>query len=111
MTKKMQITLDVSKMKGLKKSRAFKNGQGETVTIDEIKLEVVPLKEEKVVFSTDKYDLVKTHFIVVPQTKEQRDAKEQSIFVGDGLVTRWKNDDQPTQSTNPLLQDDEDDIF
>lgn len=49
------------------------------------------MKEPKVIFSADKYDLVKTHFAAAIQTKEQRDAKEPSLFIGEGITTVWKN--------------------
>lgn len=104
---KMTITLDTAKLKGLTKERTFNTRDGEPVTVKELKLEVVEVKEPKVTYSTDKYDLVKTHFVSVPQTKEQRDAKEATIYVGEGITTVWKNEIPVVQEAK-IVEDDED---
>lgn len=108
MSKKITVVLDANKLKGTAKERTFKNREGEQVTVKEIKLEVVPVKDTKTVYSTDKYDLVKTHFVALPQTTEERNQKKPTVFVGDGITTVWKNDDKP--KGNNFL-DDDDDIF
>ena len=106
MSKKITITLDVSKLKGLTTERSYNNSQGEKVTVKELKFELVPVKQEKVIFSAEKYDLVKTHFACKTQTKEEREAKAETVFLGDGLTTRWKNE-TPT-ITEAVVVEDED---
>lgn len=95
---RIQVTLDANKLKGLSKKRTFNTQDGEK-TVMEITFDLVPVKEQKVLKSTDKYDFVKTHFAAAPQTKDQRDAGEPTVFLGDGFTTIWKNDNQSNNST------------
>lgn len=108
MANKITITLDTQKLKGIAKDRTYNNRNGEPVTVKELKFELVEVKEPKVTYSTDKYDLVKTHFAALPQTKEEREAKAETVFIGEGITTVWKNDDK---TANHLLQDDDEDLF
>ena len=98
---KIQITLDADKLRPLIKNREYTNRNGETVTVREVKAELVPLKEEnqKVVHSTDKYNLVKTHFVSAIQTKEERERKDPTVYVGEGFITVWK-DNAPSQTAD-----------
>ena len=107
---KIAITLDASKLKGLAKDRTYNNRNGEPVTVKELKFELVEVKEPKVTYSTDKYDLVKTHFAALPQTKEERDAKADTVFIGEGITTVWKNE-TVTEAKVITDKDDDDDIF
>lgn len=107
MANKIMITLDASKLKGLAKDRTYNNRSGEPVTVKELKFELVEVKEPKVTYSTDKYDLVKTHFAAIPQTKEERDAKADTVFIGEGTTTVWKNDTPVVQEAKVVEDDDE----
>lgn len=102
---KIQLTLDAAKLRPLVQQREYTNKDGEQVVVQEIKIEVVPLKEEnqKVVYETDRYRLVKTHFAVAPQTKEEREAKAPAVYVGEGIVTVWRDNEavSSTQTTQP----------
>jgi len=89
---KITITLDTSKLKGLSKDRTFNTRDGQAVTVKELKFELVEVKEPKTIHSAEKYDLVKTHFAAALQTKEQRDANEPTLYIGEGITTVWKND-------------------
>ncbi len=83
---KILITLDLSKINKSKITpRTFTNKDGQEITAKDYKMEVIPLKESKVVKQGDGWNLVKTHFIVEGQTKEERDNKKESVFIGDGL--------------------------
>lgn len=114
MANKIQVTLDTAKLKGLATERTYKNREGEEITIKELKFELVEVKEPKVTYSTDKYDLVKTHFAAAVQTKEEREAKAPAVYVGEGIVTVWKNSGQsdagavtaPSTTPAPATQDD-----
>ncbi|RTL01712.1 MAG: hypothetical protein EKK57_03840 [Proteobacteria bacterium] len=107
---KIQVTLDVSKLKNQSIERTYKNRDGETVTVKELKFELVPVKEPKVIYDGEKHQMVKTHFAALVQTKEQRAAKEPSVFIGDGFTTVWKNE-QPVIQDAEIVQDDNEELF
>lgn len=108
MANKITITLDTAKLKGLAKDRTFTTKDGQ-VTVKELKFELVEVKEPKVTYSADKYDLVKTHFASLLQTKEERDAKAPTVYIGEGITTVWKNE-TPTVTEAKVVEDD-DDLF
>lgn len=78
--------------KKLLETRTYKNKDGEEVKLTEIVFELIDLKPEKqkTIYSHEKFDLVKTHFAVKRQTKEERDAKADTLFVGEGISQIWK---------------------
>lgn len=89
---KILITLDFGSIKNSHiKSRTYKGRDGE-VTRKELNLEVVPLKESKVIKDADTWQLVKTHFVAIQQTKEEREQKLPTVFVGEGKMFIDKND-------------------
>ncbi len=88
---KITVTLDATKLRNLVSKREFQNKKGETVQVQEVKFELVPLKENKTIHTGNGYSLVKTHFASVIQTKEEREAKAETIFIGDGITTVWDN--------------------
>jgi hypothetical protein len=91
---KIQITVDASKLRKLVSKRSYQNKQGEQVEVQEVKFELVPIKEEnqKVLFEKDNLQIVKTHFAVAIQTKEEREAKTPPNYIGEGFTQVWKND-------------------
>lgn len=86
------ITLDAAKLRQLVSKRTYKNKDGQEVEVQEVKFELVEVKEPKTVYTADKYELVKTHFAAKVQTKEEREAKADTVFLGDGITTVWNND-------------------
>jgi len=94
MSNKIQITLDATKLRNLVSKRTYQNKQGEQVEAQEVKFELVPMKEEnqKVIYEKDNLSIVKTHFAVAIQTKEEREAKAQANYIGEGFTQVWKND-------------------
>ena len=106
MANKIQVTLDVAKLKGIAKDRSYQNRNGEQITVKELKFELVEVKEPKVTYSTDKYDLVKTHFAAALQTKEEREAKAPSNFIGEGITTVWRNE-MPTVTEAKVVEEDD----
>ena len=50
------------------------------------------MKQEsrKVLYDGDKLQMVKTHFAVKPQSKEERDAKQDVVYVGEGVSYEFK---------------------
>lgn len=87
---KITIKLDVTKINKTKiVPRTFQNKNGETVSVKELTLDIVPLNEIRLLKDTDTYQLYKTHFVAEQQTKEEREAKMKSKIVGEG--TMFKN--------------------
>jgi hypothetical protein len=92
MSNKIQVTLDATKLRNLVTKRNYKNKDGQDVELQEVKFELVPVKEPKTIFTKDNMRIDKTHFACVIQTKEHRDAKAPTIYIGEGFSTIWLND-------------------
>lgn len=107
----IQITLDASKLRNLVSNRAYKNKEGQDVQLQEIKFKLVEVKEPKTIFTSDKYKINKTHFACVIQTKEEREAKADTIYIGEGFTTIWNADNVQVHqaeviSPKPVVEDD-----
>jgi hypothetical protein len=92
MSNKIQVTLDAQKLRNLVTKRTYKNKEGQDVELQEIKFELVAVKEPKTIFTKDNMRIDKTHFACVIQTKEEREAKAPTIYIGEGFSTIWLND-------------------
>ncbi len=91
MNQKISLTINVSKIDKSKiVKRNYKNKEGQEVTITEMKLDVIPLKEARVVKVTDDYTIFKTHFVAEQQTKEEKENKVKSNIIGDGIIFEKK---------------------
>ena len=88
---KIQVTLDAAKLRNLVSKRQFTNKSGEVVDLQEVKFELVEVKEPKQIYEKDNMKIMKTHFACVIQTKEQREAKADTIYIGEGFTTVWNN--------------------
>lgn len=100
---KISITLDLSKIDKTRiVPRTFTNREGVEHTAKEYKVELVPLKESKLVAQGDWGKMIKTHFVAQAQTKEEREAKKPSIYVGDGF--KFERPEEPAAA--PLTKDD-----
>ena len=98
---KINVTLDVSKISKDKiVSRTFKNRDGEEVTVKEYKVELIELKAPKFVKEGEGWKMIKTHFVVEAQTKEERANKVDQNFIGDGFVFEEKS--SPTNEFQQL---------
>ncbi len=107
----IQVTLDASKLRNLVSNRAYKNKEGHDVQVQEIKFKLVEVKEPKTIFTSDKYKINKTHFACVIQTKEEREAKADTIYIGEGFTTIWNADNVQVHqaeviSPKPVVEDD-----
>jgi hypothetical protein len=96
----MKISLEINlsaidKTKIIDKS--YKNKDGVTVNEKIYKLDLVELKEKKLVTAGADWIMNKTHFLVEPQTKEQREKKEKSKFLGSGFVFERKEQELQEQ--------------
>lgn len=88
---KISVTLDASKLRNLVSKRTYQNKEGQQVEVQEVKFELVEVKEPKEIFKKDNMRIVKTHFASVIQTKEEREAKAPTIYIGEGFTTIWDN--------------------
>lgn len=85
---KLTLTIDINKLdKERINLRTYTNKAGEEVTVKEYKIDVVPLKETKLIKEGtsqkgDKWRLVESHFACDSQTKEEREQKKQTNFIG-----------------------------
>ena len=111
MSKKISVSLDATKLRNLVSKRTYKNKENVDVQVQEVKFELVPVKEPKTIYTAEKYRIDKTHFASVIQTEEEREAKAETIYIGDGFTTIWNNAEQPAQVFNvvPVSETNEDD--
>lgn len=92
---KIQVTLNAESLRTLVTKRSYENKNGETVHVQEVKFDLVPIREEnyKTIFEKDNFKIVKTHFAAAIQTKEEREAKKETFYIGEGFSHIWNNDD------------------
>lgn len=96
---KISIKIDLSKIDKTKiTERTYTNKEGKEVTVKELALDIVPLKEKKVIKEGDTWTMVKTHFVAEPQTKQERDNGQPSVILGDGIVFENKGESTPPQA-------------
>lgn len=86
---KITITLDATKLRNLVIKREFDAKDGTKMQVQEVRFELVEVKEPKTIHEGNGYKLQKTHFASVIQTKEEREAKAETIFIGEGVTTLW----------------------
>lgn len=91
---KIIVTLDATKLRTLVQKRQFDAKDGTKMEVQEVKFELVEVKEPKVIFKGNGYELQKTHFASVIQTKEEREAQAETIFIGEGITTIWVQREQ-----------------
>jgi len=103
---KIQVTLDATKLRPLVSQREFQNKAGETVQVQEIKFELIPVKEPKTIYTGKGMRIDKTHFACVVQTKEEREANTPTVYIGEGFSTIWDNA-QPVFNAVPISESQE----
>lgn len=106
---KITITLDATKLRNLVTKREFDAKDGTKMQVQEVRFELVEVKEPKIIFEGSGYKLQKTHFASVIQTKEERESKAETIFIGEGVTTIWEQKEQVFSSTT-VTEDAIDDI-
>lgn len=108
---KIQVTLDATKLRNLVSKRNYQNKNGEQVELQEVKFELVPMKEPKTIYTKDNMRIDKTHFACVIQTKEQREAKADTIYIGEGFSTIWGSDKkEEVHNATPIKDEPTDDL-
>jgi len=87
--KKLSLRIDVTKINKAKiLPREYQNQAGETVKEMNLNVEIIPVKDEKVVKSTDTYTLVKVGFIAEKSTKKEDGTYENGTIIGDAFEYR-----------------------
>jgi len=105
---KIAITIDVKKIpKASIVDRAFFDKSNKEVVVKELKLDIVPLREAKLIKEGDTWSMWKTHFVAIPQTKEQREAKEKSLIIGDGIMFKSKKVEEEKVIQQDEIKDDD----
>lgn len=85
--KKISITVDLTKIDKAKiYENKFTTKDGVEVTQKLYKMDVVPVKEKKVVNRGENWEAIKTHFVSEGQTKQEREAKAETVFLGEGIT-------------------------
>ncbi len=105
---KIQITLDASKIRSLISNREYTNKGGEIVKLQEVKFELIEVKEPKTILTKDTYRIDKTHFACAIQTKEERDAKAATVYIGEGFTTIWTNAEKAVEKKDDGIKVDDD---
>ena len=107
---KIQVTLNAENLRTLVTKRSYENKNGETVHVQEVKFELVPIKEEnyKTIFEKDNFKIVKTHFAAAIQTKEERESKKDTFYIGEGFSHIWDNSETVEVEEVVASDDDED---
>ena len=106
---KITITLDATKLRNLVTKREFDAKDGTKMQVQEVRFELVEVKEPKIIFEGSGYKLQKTHFASVIQTKEERESKAETVFIGEGVTTIWEQKEQVFSST-PVTEEQYDDL-
>jgi hypothetical protein len=107
---KIQVTLDASKLRNLVQKRSYQNKQGEQVELQEIKFELVPVKEKKQIYQKDNLTIFKTHFACAIQTKEERESNAPTNYIGEGFTNEWANSKTEVHEAKPIQEDDPSDV-
>lgn len=111
MTNRISITIDVSKINKSKiVDRKYINRDKQEVLVKDYKVELIEMKEPKVIKDGDGWTLKKTHFLVEAQTKEERAAKAKGVFVGEGFMFIGKEGEPENQDTGASADINTEDI-
>jgi hypothetical protein len=89
---KISITIDTTKVTKEKIiTRVYNDGQGHEVIAKDYKLDIVPLREEKVVWRGADSEMVKVGFVAEAPTDEEKKAKTKTKIIGSAIEFRKKS--------------------
>lgn len=113
MAQKVSVVIDAQKLRGLVSKRNYTNQQGENIEVQEVKFDLIEMKPEskKVVYSHEKFDLIKTHFAVQQQTAEDRANNTPANYIGEGISQVWKNEKSSNIATTVETDESDDLLF
>lgn len=103
---KITITLDATKLRNLVTKREFDAKDGTKMQVQEVRFELIEVKEPKIIHEGNGYKLQKTHFASIIQTKEEREIKADTIFIGEGVTTIWEQKEN-VFTTIPISEEQE----
>ena len=105
----MKLTISIN-LKNIDKNRIvhrkYVNKAGVEVEQSMYSMEIVPLKDSKVVKEADTWALVKSHFVTNAPTKEERANKDKMQILGDGMEMRDKQTTAPIEVTKQAIRQD-----
>ena len=101
---KITITLDATKLRNLVSKRQYDAKDGQKMEVQEVKFELVPVKEPKIIYEGTGYKLQKSHFASVIQTKEERESQAETVFIGEGITTLWDNNNTNVFTAKPVTE-------
>jgi hypothetical protein len=119
---KISITIDTTKVTKEKIiTRVYNDGQGHEVIAKDYKLDIVPLREEKVVWSGADSEMVKVGFVAEAPTDEEKKAKTKTKIIGSAIEFRKKSQEstltaqekaeiQASKEAYGIKEDDEIDV-
>jgi hypothetical protein len=108
---KLKLQIDVTKIEKDKIiPRTYINKGGVEVTVKDLNLEVVPLKEKKFIKDTEKGTLYKTHFVAHASTKNDDGTWNNGSIIGDGITFEPKGDNVPPQAREDGIKFPDEDI-
>lgn len=105
---KLKLQIDVTKIdKTQIKERTYINKGGVEVTVKDLNLEVIPLKDKKVIKETDKGIMYKTHFVAHQSTKNEDGSYNNGAIIGDGITFEFKGEyNVPQQAKDDSIDPD-----
>lgn len=108
---KIQVTLDANKLRNLVSKRSYENKNGEKVELQEVKFELIEVKQPKQIYEKDNMIIMKTHFACIIQTKEQRETKAETLYIGEGFTTMWGSDKkEEVHKATPINEEPDNDL-
>lgn len=87
---KITVTIDLTKIDKSRIQERTYTVNGSEYTAKEYKVDVVSLKEPKTIKEGDSWRLIKKYFVCDAQTKDERENKVQTNFLGDGIIIEDK---------------------
>ena len=69
--------------------RDYTNKEGKEVLVKELKLDIIPLKEKKIIKMGDTWEMWKVGFVKQSSTKEEKENKTELPIIGDAI--RFEN--------------------
>lgn len=100
--KKVKLTHPnlIEMLKGKVTTRSYTNKEGQVIILEEIDLDLVEQKKEyhKEIYKNDKFSITKTGKVAISQSKEEKSAKADKIFVGEVHDFEFTNNTQTDKS-------------
>src|SRR3990167_10579178 len=90
---KISLNIDVLKItKSKLVDRSYTNKDGVEVKSRDLKVDVIPLKEKKLIKEGEGWKLLKVAFVAEQQTKEEKANKTPSVIIGD--ATQFESEEK-----------------